>query len=82
MGKLASLPDTENFLKPGVTLGALREKACVMSGNEAAKRLNTACSQLFQSINNRYMNDYITYKLLNLNKFLIALHKLDFDLIL
>jgi transposase InsO family protein len=51
--KLASLPDAENFLKPGVTLDALREKARAMSDNEAAERLNKARSQLFQFINKR-----------------------------
>ena len=51
--KLASLPDAENFLKPGVMLDALREKARAMSDNEAAERLNKARSQLFQSINKR-----------------------------
>lgn len=51
--KLASLPDASDFLKPGVTLDALREKARAMSDNEAAERLNKARSQLFQSINKR-----------------------------
>lgn len=51
--KLASLPKAERFLKPGVTLDALREKARAMSDNEAAERLNKARSQLFQSINKR-----------------------------
>ena len=51
--KLASLPDAENFLKPGVMLDALREKARAMSDNEAAERLNKARSQLFQSISKR-----------------------------
>lgn len=51
--KLASLPKAESFLKPGVTLDALREKARAMSDNEAAQRLNQARSQLFQSIHKR-----------------------------
>lgn len=51
--KLASLPKVEDFLKPGVTLDALREKARAMSDNEAAARLNEARSRLFQSINKR-----------------------------
>ena len=51
--KLALLPKVEHFLKPGVTLDALREKARAMSDNEAAQRLNKARSQLFQSINKR-----------------------------
>jgi len=51
--KLASLPRAESFLKPGVTLDALREKARAMSDNEAAARLNEARYRLFQSINKR-----------------------------
>jgi len=51
--KLASLPRAENFLKPGVTLDALRERARAVSDNEAAERLNKARSQLFPSINKR-----------------------------
>ena len=51
--KLASLPKVESFHKPGVTLDALRQKARAMSDNEAAERLNTARSQLFQSIHTR-----------------------------
>ena len=53
MEKLASLPQVEHFLKPGVTLDALREQARAMSDNEAAEQLNKARSQLFQSINKR-----------------------------
>lgn len=51
--KLASLPEAERFLKPGVTLDALWEKARAMSDNEAAERLNKARSELFHSINKR-----------------------------
>ena len=51
--KLASLPDAGDFLKPGVTLDALREKARALSDNEAAARLNAARNRLFQSINKR-----------------------------
>jgi transposase InsO family protein len=51
--KLASLPDAGDFLKPGVTLDALREKARAMSDNEAAARLNEARNRLFQSISKR-----------------------------
>lgn len=52
LDKLASLPKVETFLKPGVTLDALREKARAMSDNEAT-RLNEARIRLFQSINKR-----------------------------
>lgn len=51
--KLASLPDGEGFLKPGVTLGALREEARAMSDNEAAARMNEARNRLFLSIQKR-----------------------------
>lgn len=51
--KLASLPKAEDFLKPGVTLDALREKARAMSDNEAAAHLNEARNRLFQSIHKR-----------------------------
>lgn len=51
--KLASVPDAGDFLKPGVTLDALREKARTMSDNEAAERLNKARNRLFQSISKR-----------------------------
>ena len=51
--KMASLPKAEDFLKPGVTLDALREKARAMSDNEAAAHLNEARNRLFQSIHKR-----------------------------
>ena len=51
--KLASLPNAGDFLKPGVTLDALREQARAMSDNEAVARLNTARNRLFQSISKR-----------------------------
>ena len=54
--KLALLPDAETFLKPGVTLDALRENARAMSDNEAAARLNEARNRLFQSISKRSRN--------------------------
>jgi len=54
--KLASLPKPETFLKPGVTLDALREKGRALSDNEAATRLNEARTRLFQFINKRSRN--------------------------
>lgn len=54
--KLASLPFASTFLKPGVTIDALRENARAMSDNEAAERLNEARNRLFQSINKRSRN--------------------------
>ena len=54
--KLTSLPNASDFLKPGVTLDALREKSRAMSDNEAVERLNTARNRLFQSLSKRSRN--------------------------
>jgi transposase InsO family protein len=51
--KLSSLPDAGSFLKPGVSLDALREKARALSDNEVAARLNEARHHLFLSIQHR-----------------------------
>lgn len=51
--KLASLPKPERFLKPEVTLEALRAQARACSDNEAAERLNQARQRLFLSIHKR-----------------------------
>lgn len=51
--KLASLPDAEKFLRPGVTLNALRVQATSLSDNAAAERMNQARQKLFLSINRR-----------------------------
>jgi hypothetical protein len=51
--KLASLPDAQRFLKPEVTLEALRAQASACSDNEAAERLNQARQRLFLSIHKR-----------------------------
>lgn len=51
--KLASLETAADFLKPGVTLGALQAQACSTSDNEAAVRLNEARRRLFLSIQKR-----------------------------
>ena len=49
--KLKSLPDAEQYLKPGITFQQLDAIAFAVSDNEAAKRLNQAKSKLFQTIN-------------------------------
>lgn len=49
--KLKSLPDAEQYLKPGITFQKLDAIAYAISDNEAAKRLNQAKSKLFQTIN-------------------------------
>jgi transposase InsO family protein len=51
--KLKSLPDTEAFLKPGITFEQLDKIATAHSDNAAAERLNVARKKLFQSINRR-----------------------------
>jgi len=51
--KLKSLPKAEQFLKPEVTFQQLDSIATAMSDNEAARRLNLARTELFQSIANR-----------------------------
>jgi len=51
--KLASLPDVATFLRPGVTLDALRQTATAMSDNAAAEQMNLARQKLFLSINQR-----------------------------
>lgn len=51
--RLRSIPDVATALKPGVTLDTLQHQANQMSDNEAAQRLNTARTRLFQSIHRR-----------------------------
>lgn len=49
--KLKSLPNAEQHLKPGITFEQLDTIALAMSDNEAARRLNQARADLFQTIN-------------------------------
>ncbi len=51
--RLRSIPNVATALKPGVTLETLQHQASQMSDNEAAQRLNTARTTLFQSIHRR-----------------------------
>jgi transposase InsO family protein len=51
--KLKSLPNAEQFLKPGITFEQLDVQAGAMSDNEAAQRLNDARAVLFKTIFNR-----------------------------
>jgi transposase InsO family protein len=51
--KLESLPDVTAFLRPEITLGALRAQATAVSDNTAAERMNQARQHLFLSINKR-----------------------------
>lgn len=50
--KLKSLPDAESYLKPGVSFEQLDAIALAQSDNAAARRLQGARADLFQSINN------------------------------
>lgn len=49
--KFKSLPNAEQYLKPGITFKELDDMAMQYSDNEAAKRLNEARAKLFRSIN-------------------------------
>lgn len=51
--KLASLPDAESFLKPGVSLEQLQTEAKRLTDNAAACQLNEARRRLFLSIQRR-----------------------------
>ena len=51
--KLRSLPEGHAFLQPGITFEQLDQQAYRLSDNEAAKHLNEARNQLFQSIFHR-----------------------------
>ena len=51
--KLKSLPQAEQYLKPGITLRGLDQRASAISDNEAARRLNNARAILFKTIFNR-----------------------------
>jgi transposase InsO family protein len=48
--KLASLPEAERNLKPGVRLRDLQEEAKRLTDNQAAERMRTARAALFQKI--------------------------------
>ncbi|WP_201772122.1 hypothetical protein [Endozoicomonas montiporae] len=48
--KFRSLPNSESYLKDGITFEELEEKATSMSDNEAAQQLQVARESLFQSI--------------------------------
>jgi len=49
--KLKSLPDAQNYLKSGTTFSQLDAIAYAISDNEAARRLNQARNELFETIN-------------------------------
>ena len=51
--KLASLADTDSFLKPGIILAQLQTEATRLTDNEAAQQLNEGKRRLFQSIDRR-----------------------------
>jgi hypothetical protein len=51
--RLKAIPDYETFLKEGITAQALELQANAMSDNAAAKKVQLARKQLFQSFNRR-----------------------------
>lgn len=51
--KLKSLPNAEQYLKPGICFKDLDALATSISDNDAAERLNEAKSRLFKSFSNR-----------------------------
>ena len=51
--RLKSIAQYETYLKPGITAPSLDHDALSMSDNEAAKKVQLARKQLFQSINRR-----------------------------
>lgn len=53
--KLKSLPNAEQFLKPGVSFQTLDDIAYAISDNEAAKRLQQARAKLFETIDERLL---------------------------
>jgi len=53
--KLKSLPNAEQFLKPGLSFQSLDDIAYAISDNEAAQRLQQARYQLFESIDERLL---------------------------
>lgn len=53
--KLKSLPNAEQWLKPGVSFQSLDDIAYAISDNEAAKRLQVARQKLFELIDERLL---------------------------
>jgi hypothetical protein len=53
--KLKSLPKAKQFLKPGISFHSLDDIAYAISDNEAAKLLQEARDQLFETIDERLM---------------------------
>ncbi len=48
--KFKSLPDTDQYLKPGITFKQLDAQAAKMSDNDAALAMNNARKRLFQAV--------------------------------
>jgi len=53
--KLKSLPNADQFLKPGLSFQSLDDIAYAINDNEAAQRLQQARHQLFESIDERLL---------------------------
>src|SRR6266851_3531338 len=50
LDKLASLPDAATFLREGITLEDLRQRACALTDLQAAEELNEARAALFRRV--------------------------------
>jgi hypothetical protein len=50
LDKLASLPDAKKYLREGITLEALYERAHALSDVQAAEALNAARAALFRQV--------------------------------
>ena len=51
--KFQSLEEPEQYLKEGITLNQLKDKAEAMTDNEAARQLQRARETLFQTVHER-----------------------------
>jgi hypothetical protein len=61
--KFKSLPNAAQYLKAGVTIDELDEKANMMSDGEAAKQMNAALKKLFKEIiNDKEQNELVECK--------------------
>src|SRR3984893_4856301 len=53
LDKLASLPDAATFMREGITLEDLRQRACALTDLQAAEELNEARAALFRRVDKR-----------------------------
>ena len=50
LDKLASLPDAATFMREGITLEDLRQRACALTDLQAGEELNEARAALFRRV--------------------------------